>query len=298
MIRLFIVVFILMICLNTAEVISLGHNLPGPPSQDRQLEEGQNSIRSDTVHTGTATNGRSVRLQGVNGRADVGSDGVMSSGRFEGGERGGTVQVGDGTFTLSSGQSVTYENGRWTVSPKADEVNTPVPAQRPIPTPGGSSPQPRGRTQPATFRGFSEGTIDPQGNYEARAIEKVEQGDFLIFNGQNIRYFDGIFSIEKADRIEIKDGILTQVVQFRGTQVQFHVGSTKDVLIGCLAMRQVRDSDFTINDQSIIIEPAKGVEFDIADCGFAQNHFKAYTQNSKIVISKTDLASISLRMAA
>ena len=274
MIRLFIVVFILMICLNTAEVISLGHNLPGPPSQDRQLEEGQNSIRSDTVHTGTATNGRSVRLQGVNGRADVGSDGVMSSGRFEGGERGGTVQVGDGTFTLSSGQSVTYENGRWTVSPKADEVNTPVPAQRPISTPGTTSP-PRGRTQPTTFRGFSEGTIDPQGNYEARAIEKVEQGDFLIFNGQNIRYFDGIFSIEKADRIEIKDGILTQVVQFRGTQVQFHVGSTKDVLIGCLAMRQVRDSDFTINDQSIIIEPAKGVEFDIADCGFAQNNLVA-----------------------
>ncbi len=105
---------------------------------------------------------------------------------------------------------------------------------------------------------------------------------------------DGTITIVEAERIELPNGILAQVSSFVGSELEFHVGEARDVVLGCITMRQVRDSDFLVSGNEIEIRPAKDVEFHIADCGFSQNNFKAYSSDSKLTISKARRANYEI----
>ncbi len=122
---------------------------------------------------------------------------------------------------------------------------------------------------------------------EIGAADYVQHGDVKASNVRGFRAEgDGRITIVEAERIELPDGLLTEVKSYVGSEISFHVGSARDVVLGCITMRQVRDSDFTVSGNSIEIEPDRDVSFHIADCGFSQNNFKAYSNDAKLIISK------------
>lgn len=87
------------------------------------------------------------------------------------------------------------------------------------------------------------------------AIKFIRVGDVRVNDGAGIAYRNGILSVDKASKIEIKDGLLTNVENFQGSFIEFSVGSAEDVINGCVTARNVKNSKFGITDTSIEINP-------------------------------------------
>ncbi len=132
------------------------------------------------------------------------------------------------------------------------------------------------------------------GNLRIGSAENSVIGDVTVYRAEGISRQNGIIKIAKASRIEIGEGVLSEIENFEGTGSSFHVGSAKDIMNGCLLLSGVWDSNLHVTKDSLVIDPASGVVFSISDCGFSQSSFEAFSENSSLEISKTKEASYEI----
>ena len=207
---------------------------------------------------------------------------VTHQGRTYALQAGGAVTVNeDGSTELEGASEVTTETGtrarnvpRATVRPEQEHYEEAERIERPA-------------EELVLEEVRNADVAAPGGDMQAERAARAKIGEVVAFDAEGVSKRNGILRIAKASRIEIRDGILTHVVQFQGSGIQFHVGAARDVLNGCVLLKDVWDSDFTVTDRELKIEPGKGVAFNIADCRFSQSTFTAFSDKSKVVISKT-----------
>ena len=133
-------------------------------------------------------------------------------------------------------------------------------------------------TQPSKITTYDDG-------FEIDWISSISIGDLNIIKGNGFSYRNGIVKVEKADTIKIKDGILADVENFTGNEIEFSVGEVKTVINEGVTINNVLDSDFKITDDDIEIISNEGTTFDILDSSFAETTFTA-NENGKITITK------------
>ena len=117
-------------------------------------------------------------------------------------------------------------------------------------------------------------------------IQSIGVGDTVFHGVTGFSFVDGVISVKESKRIDISKGALANVLNFVGDKSKFHVGSAEDVVSDCLTLRDVKNSDFTVSQNTVLIEPSANEKFDIADCSFAQSNFEAYSENSQLAITK------------
>jgi len=117
-------------------------------------------------------------------------------------------------------------------------------------------------------------------------INYIRIGDVKVYKVSGFSYRNNMIEVNKAEAIEIKDGLLANVINFTGNSVEFSVGEVKKVVNKCVTISNVTNSDFKIGDRTIEISPKNNVKFNnILDCSLVETLFETY-KNGTIVITK------------
>ncbi len=107
-----------------------------------------------------------------------------------------------------------------------------------------------------------------------------------IINGQGITYRDNNISVEYADTLYTRYGMLNGVTNFSGTSIEFNVGQVNQLQDGCIAVYDLHDSRVVSTDKTLEINPHHALTFSLSDCGKTETVFKALSNESSLTLSK------------
>jgi hypothetical protein len=125
----------------------------------------------------------------------------------------------------------------------------------------------------------------PNGDMQAERAKRAKIGEVVAFDAEGVSRRSGVLKIAKASRIEVRDGILTHVVEFQGSGIRFHVGAAQDVLNGCVLLKDVWDSDFTVSDREGSIHLTEIVgRLTLAVIGDRQCHLQMQTSSGSLPV--------------
>jgi hypothetical protein len=114
----------------------------------------------------------------------------------------------------------------------------------------------------------------PNGFFIPDNIYQFSIGDLSVSNGRGIRYENNVLTIEEADTIQIKDGIIVQARNFTGNSIEFSVGRAETVIIERTTIFGVMNSSFEITEEGIRIESHSDAPFAITDSSYISSTFK------------------------
>src|SRR3989338_8327679 len=128
----------------------------------------------------------------------------------------------------------------------------------------------------------------PNGFYIPNSIYQFSLGEVSVSGGSGIRYENNVLTIEQANTIKIKDGLLSNVSNFSGNSIEFSEHDVKNVVNECVVLGNIRDSSFIVTDDSIQINSKENVSFSIIDCSFAKSVFTSRSNASSLTIQKNE----------
>ena len=114
----------------------------------------------------------------------------------------------------------------------------------------------------------------PNGFFIPDNIYQFSLGDVSVSNGKGIRYENNVLTIEQADTIQIKDGIIVQAKNFTGNSIEFSVGRAESVIIDGTTISHISNSTFEITDEGIKIDSRSDASFTITDSSYVTSSFK------------------------
>ena len=147
----------------------------------------------------------------------------------------------------------------------------------------------------ADTKGQETHTTSTENGFEIDKISYFAIDEVGVYNGEGISYENNQLKIDRAETIQIKDGLLSGVTNFSGNTIEFSVGEVKNVINKCVSVKDAKDSRFIVSDEKITIKPNQGVNFSFTDCSYTQSEFLASSNNSELSISKDAQPTYTLR---
>lgn len=199
-------------------------------------------------------------------------------------EPGATIAVGaEGTVTITKGKEFKTDGGtevkeatRAELKPDGEKIEKAAEVRR----------------DDKVLKAPEDVAVTPGGDLTARRAEEVRVGNLVARGAQDIKIEYDALSVRFAERIEVLDGLLGEVHEFSGTDVQFQVQQARDIVVGCVSLKGVEASDVRISADAVTITPQTGVaDFTISDCGFRQSVFQVRSNGARISIPRTTSSS-------
>ena len=241
---------------------------------------------SSTTCTGTENSLPDVH----SGQADFPDGGkVKYKGKTYQLEPGGSINADGGAVTISKGKEITTDAGtqmsgvtRARISPAKEEVESAQRISR----------------DDLDLKKTNDVTLLPGGDFKAKKAAVVSVGGITAHAAAGISREGNTLSINKAERIEVSDGLLAGVEEFTGNKIQFRIEQARDVVIDCVSLRGVEHSEITIQEDGISIRPFDAdVDFTISDCEFSQSAFQAISDQAQIFIPRKSSQDYEIKNA-
>jgi hypothetical protein len=140
----------------------------------------------------------------------------------------------------------------------------------------------------------------PNGFFIPDAIYEFSLGDVSVSQGKGIRYENNVLTIQEADTIQIKDGLIVQAKNFTGTSIEFFVGRAQTIIIDGKTISDISNSTFEITNEGMRIDSHSDSSFAITDSFYVQSVFRG---NGTLIIetpthAKDDEVSFAAREIA
>lgn len=147
----------------------------------------------------------------------------------------------------------------------------------------------------AKMQGVSDFSATADNSFAVGSVDELQLNDFILTNGQNVAYNDGILTADHADSFTRQEAVAANVDVLDAGASEFSVASADTVIAGCTTVRDVSNTAFTIYQNAIEASPKDGAALHIQDCSKNQATFTSQKQAAaKAIITKTKPTTYSI----
>ncbi|MBL7056439.1 hypothetical protein ISS07_06000 [Candidatus Woesearchaeota archaeon] len=129
-------------------------------------------------------------------------------------------------------------------------------------------------------KGFKE-TVT---GYEVNSASTLSESGNVITNGIGIRFADGILTADSADSFLKANSLSSNVDGLSSSGSSFSVVSADSILSGCINIRDVKDSSFTLFNDAVEVKAGRGVFVNVNDC--SENDVTFESNDGKVLLNK------------